>query len=714
MAGGGALMTATVALSDHPIVRSLDASDRAILVRYLEESELDEGACVVREGASDRQLYLLLEGVARVIRRGVDVGSIEPGDHFGELGLITGRERAASIIARSRLRVASMSEQQLARLSADRPDLALQLLRSLMYRIGDRLEAMTDSVGLLLHTQQLRGSSHIDVSVGGVVKAVPIGTLLRDLLPVHIDGYLVVAALVDGRATSLLTPLVTSGSVRALTSAHWEGKRVYRRSLALLLLEAARAVEPPVTVGIDYSLGFAQRIRVRGPGSANRKEVAALLQEHMHRIARDDVPIRRELWAVDDAIAHFRAAGEAGTAELLRTWRLPTVLLVTLGDSRAIDTGPFLPSTTMMSGFEVVADNDGLLLMYGSQGTEPTPTDRIIADARAVSRHTREMTRDHARWLDVLGVSTVGEYNAMCLRGNVSQVIQVAEGFHEKRVGQISDEIRERGRRLKVICISGPSSSGKTTFIRRLRVQLQVNGIRPVALSLDDYYVNRADNPRDAAGEYNYEALSALRLDLLHDHIERLLDGQAVQTPHYDFLSGHSIDAGGPTVQLENDNILMLEGIHGLNPALLPPVAGDKLFRIFICPLAQLPIDTITRVHASDLRLLRRIVRDRHSRGTSAVDSIRRWPSVRAGERRHIYPYQDNAAAVFDSSLIYEMSVLKVYAERYLLEVPRNGPEFTTAFRLLQLTDSFVSIYPDHVPPTSILREFIGDSGFEY
>jgi uridine kinase len=701
-------------LSDHPIVAVLPADDRAVMARYFDEVSVPEGECVVREGAHERELYLVHQGLARVTRRGVDVGTVEAGEHFGELGMITGRERAASVIAHAPLLVSRMSEAQLLALSKDRPDLALMLVRSLMSGIGDKLEAMTDSVGLLLRSQALRNRATIELIVDGEKRVVPTGTLLRDLLPLHIDGYLVVAALFDGRATSLLTPATTSGEVRALTSAHWEGKRVYRRSLALLLLEAARTVEPPVTVRMDYSLGFAQRVRTVGPGSANRSELATKLQERMNHLAREDMPIRRESWAVDAAIAHFESIGERGTAELLRCWRQPTVLLINLGDSLAIDTGPFLPSTTMMAGFEVVTDGDGLLLVYGSQGTESMATDRIIADARAASRHTREMTRDHTRWLGVLGVSTVGEFNAMCLRGSVSPIIQVAEGFHEKRVGTIADEIRERSRKLKLISISGPSSSGKTTFIKRLRIHMQVKGIRPVALSLDNYYVDRADTPRDESGDYDYESLQALRLDLLHEHIRRLLRGEAVHTPRYDFVTGIGTENGGPTLQLEDDHILLVEGIHGLNPALLPPVPRDKLFRIFVCPLAQLPVDRVTRIHASDLRLLRRIVRDRHSRGTSAADNIRRWPSVRRGERRHIYPFQDNADAVFDSSLIYEIAVMKVYAERYLLEVPRNEAEYATAFRLLQLTDSFISIYPDHVPPTSILREFIGESGFEY
>jgi uridine kinase len=289
----------------------------------------------------------------------------------------------------------------------------------------------------------------------------------------------------------------------------------------------------------------------------------------------------------------------------------------------------------------------------------------------------------------------------------------VAEGFQEKKIGSIADEIRERRDELRMVCVAGPSSSGKTTFIRRLRVQLQVNGLRPVGLSLDDYYVDREDTPLDREGKYDYEAFEALRVDLLQDHLGELLDGKTVRLAHYDFALGKSHKAGGPEITLEPQDVLLVEGIHGLNPKLAEKIGVKKLYRVFICPLTQLPFDRCSRVHASDVRLIRRIVRDRHSRGSNAADNILRWPSVRRGERRHIFPFQSQADAVVDSSLLYELSVLKVFAERYLLEVPHGHEAYPTAHRLLRLLDQFVTLYPEHVPPTSLLREFIGGSGFD-
>jgi uridine kinase len=325
------------------------------------------------------------------------------------------------------------------------------------------------------------------------------------------------------------------------------------------------------------------------------------------------------------------------------------------------------------------------------------------------------MIREHRRWLSAMGVTSVGAFNDLCISGQVTQLIRVAEGFHEKRIGQLADVIAAARHQIRVISIAGPSSSGKSTFIKRLKVQLEIDGIRPVGLSLDDYYVDRERTPRGPGGDWDFEALEATDLPLLHDQVGRLLAGQAVRTARYDFLTGTSHPEGRPPLQLQPGDVLMLEGIHGLDPRLLGdiPRAGE-VFRIFIQPATTLPFDRLTRVSATDLRLLRRIVRDRHQRGYSAAENILRWPSVQAGEQEHIFPYHHEADAVFDSTLIYEPAVLKVFAERYLLEVPQSHPAYPTAHRLRSLVDRFVSIYPDHVPPTSLIREFIGGSGFEY
>ncbi|MCP4448486.1 MAG: nucleoside kinase [Myxococcales bacterium] len=460
----------------------------------------------------------------------------------------------------------------------------------------------------------------------------------------------------------------------------------------------------------------AQRVVLPGGSLERNSEIAKQIEIEMRQLAEQNLPLRAEYWTVEEALSYFAECGWAGACQTLEAWRNDAVPLSSYGGVYVIQSGHLADCTGKLKGFGLLPQDDGLLLVYGEEalgkGAQVAPQAPDIATR--VSQHADAFTSEHERWLEALEIRSVGEFNRACLQGDVSQLIRVAEGFHEKRIGQIADAIRERVPFPRVVCIAGPSSSGKSTFIRRLKVQLQVNGIRPVGLGLDNYYVDRLDTPLDSDGKLDYEAFDAIRTKLLQQHLEALLRGERVATARYDFETGQSLPSGGPLLELEPRTLLMMEGIQGLNPRLLKNLPSESVFRIFICPLAQLPFDRVTRTHASDLRLLRRIVRDRHSRGATAADTIARWPSVRRGERAHIFPHQGNADAVFDSSLIYEISVLRGFAERYLLEVPRDRPEYTTAHRLIGLVNRFVTIYPEHVPPTSFLREFVGGSGFEY
>jgi uridine kinase len=593
----------------------------------------------------------------------------------------------------------------------------------------------------IFRDRSLPRRNSVRVSIHGFAHDQPVGLAARQVLPDRMHGKLVVAALVDQKAVSLTTPITSECHLGALTTAHWEGQRVHRHSVALLAVEAARRLQPPVALEMGPSIGFAQRISVSDPAGRPLADLAAELERAMYALVAERAPLLEEWWTVDEAREYFRKQ-ESRAAELLDTWRDPAVALVSYGTAYALQMGPLLPDTGMLGGFHVASGEDVLLLAYGSEASAlplassmfpaaPSPAEPnrrpsgsaaaeesevayVERHARRASVHVANVMLGQERWLEALGVTSVGALNHACVNGEISQLIRVSEGFHEKRIGAIADEIRDRRADVRVVCIAGPSSSGKTTFIQRLEVQLQVNGIKPIGLSLDDYYLDRERTPRDAAGQYDYEALEALDVDLLREQLKRLLDGQAVKTARFDFSTGNSDPRGGKDIQLTSGQVLLLEGIHGLNPHLLATIPAERVFRVFCCPLAQLPFDCLTRVHASDVRLLRRIVRDRHSRGTNAADSIVRWPSVRAGERRNIFPFQHHADAVFDSALTYELNVLRVYAERYLLEVPQDHVAYTTAFRLIRFLDRFVTIYPDHVPPTSILREFIGGSGFRY
>jgi uridine kinase len=472
-----------------------------------------------------------------------------------------------------------------------------------------------------------------------------------------------------------------------------------------MAIEAARRIDPGIKLQLGPSLGFAHIIEVEYGNGYSRGELARMLGEKMRAMVEEDVTYRRERWSVEEARALFRAQGWDSAVRLLRTWRHSTVPLVSCGEVYAVEFGPMVPSTGCFGAFDVV-DNDSDLLLYFGDSERKS---RDLVDAV----HPGRMAREHQQWLRAVGIDSVGAFNDHCITGEVAQIIRISEGFHEKRLSQIADEIVRRQPRIKVICVSGPSSSGKTTFLKRLAVQLQVNGLTPRSISLDNYYVDREFTVRDANGEYDFEAFEALDCKLLEAQLQALVRGETVRLARYDFTTGKSIPSAGPDMHLGPNDVLLVEGIHALNPR-LPISHDDGVFRIFINPVTSLPLDCVTRVSVSDIRLLRRIVRDRHSRAITARDNIARWPSVRRGERAHIFPFQGVADAVFNSSLIYEPAVLKVYAERYLLEVPESDEAYTTAYWLRRVIDKFVAIYPDRVPQTSLLREFIGGSSFEH
>jgi uridine kinase len=702
-----------------PLFAGLVDDDLAVIAAAMVREAWSAGTAIVRRGEHGRDLYVIAAGRVRLSRNEHDLGVLGTGAHFGELSMIGGRERAATATAfgdAATLRLPHPAWQQLV---AAHPATAAELLRRLAEKIGDQLIGMTDSVQLLFDRRSLgqAGTHRVELVVAGrtEVLTVPSGTHLQGLLPSHVGGAPVVAANVGPRPVSLATPVLSALRIEPVTLAHWEGREVWRRSVGLAFLAAARHVAPELRCSLLHSVGGGRVVRIRG--GVVDDAVRAGIEAELLRLIHADEPFLREQWPLDEARAWFAAHGVDDAVAALATARSSTAPVIGLVGTYVHAAGPHTPSTGMLGGVRLHRHPEGLLVEYGAtfQPWLETADDDVVDRELAHPRFRSAMANDHERWLGAMGVDSVGSFNSFCINGRVKELIRNAEGFHEKHIGRIADAIAARGDTVRVIAIAGPSSSGKTTFIKRLTVQLQVNGVRPVALSLDDYYVDRERCPRDEQGDYDFEVLQALDTELLQQHLGRLLAGATVTTAHFDFKTGVSSPAGGPAMKLQPGEVLLIEGIHGLNPALVGaavPVAN--LFRIFVQPALCLPVDPLTAVMPSDLRFLRRIVRDRHARGTKAADNILRWPSVRRGEGRHIFPFQHHADAVFDTSLAYEMGVLKVYGERYLLEVPPDHPAASTAFRLRGLLDNFVAIYPDHVPPTSILREFIGGSGFEY
>ena len=674
-------------LSGSAILSGLSLDDIGGLLGHLEIVSVAAPGLLAREGEHGDGLLFILEGRARAARSEGGLSDLSPGAFFGELTLVGDGRHTATVNALSPMRLARLTPRGFDLLGRSRPATALHLATALLAHAGGEL---------------LRRSR----------RPAPAGTRVRDLVPREVDGALVVAAMLDHLAVPLDAPAVAGATVVPMTTRNWEGREIYRRTAGLVLLEAAhRSGIGRIQIGPSLTSG---RI-VLVEGHPDLPALCPILNAAIDDLVRQDAPVREELWKIEAAIAHFVKEGWEDAAALLAFWHDPMVSLARCGEVVVLAPGPMLPSAGMLRGIEVHLHPGGLVLDFGPVIRTELP--RLPHSTRALElrapRYGADMTQREREWLALLGVTSVGRFNRACVSGQVKDFIHVGEGFHEKRIALIADEVKARGD-VRIIAVAGPSSSGKTTFIKRLKVQLEVDGMHAVELSLDDYYLDRERSPRDASGAHDFEALEALDLALLDEHIRRLLGGERVRTARYDFLTGKSHPGGGSEIQLGAGDVLLVEGIHGLNPALLGEEASRRAFRIFIHPATALPFDRLSTFEPADVRLLRRIVRDRHQRGCPAADNLARWPSVRRGERIHIFPHQPNADAVFDSSLVYEISVLRVYAERYLLEVPRDHPEFSAAYRLRRLMSAFVPVHPDHVPPTSILREFIGGGGFTY
>jgi len=700
------------------LLRGLGADDMSYLASYLEEVQFPAGGTIIREGACDRFMYLVVEGQARVARKELELATLGPGSHIGELSLVTGKPRLASVIAVTPVTAGRLTGDSFDRMSDEAPKLAFRLLSSMMVGLRSSLSEMNESIGMLLRERSLPRRTSVRIRIGDIEREVRTGTEARALLPTEIEGHAVVAALMDRRSVSLSHPLSSDCTIEALSTRHWEGQRILLRSLCLLCLEAAQSLDPPAQLYVGHSIGIAIGLHVLNAGERSPEQLATALSARMEQLAVENTRLDEELWTVEEARTYFSEHGWSDVASLLETWAHDAVPLVTYGLQYALSPGPLVPETGLLSERFRIDWWDGQVVLLpryddGLSGRAQADAPETRQAARRGLRDVAKMTQEQQRWLTTLGVASVGELNNAAIHGRVAELIRVSEGFQEKRIGRIADDAISR-ESTRIICIAGPSSAGKTTFIKRLCVQLEVEGLTPVNLSLDDYYVDRQETVRDADGEYDFEAIEALHLPLLREHTAALLQGKAVRTARYDFVTGKSYPDGGAEIQLRDRDILMLEGIHALNPLLLAEQSGSDVFRIFVCPMITLPFDRLTGVHVSDVRLLRRIVRDRHGRGHSAADTIARWPSVRRGERKHIFPLAHHAEAMFDSSLVYELSVLKVHAERYLAEVPRSHASSPTALRLRALVSAFVPISPDHVPPNSLLREFIGGSGFEY
>ena len=546
-------------------------------------------------------------------------------------------------------------------------------------------------------------------NLGGKL-SVEMGTPLRQIAGRITPGpHPFLAAFVNNRIKELSYRVYTPVTVRFVDITSFAGIRVYQRTAWFLLQKAVKDLYPGRRLHIRHSMGQSGfYCEIEGIDRFSQSETDRLC-DRMRALVEQDLPIERRRMLTSEVRARYAEEGFADKIELLDTRPRLYSDLYTLDDTAGYFYGSLAPSTGYLDLFDLEPCYNGFYLALPLR-TDPDRLNKNVQQEKMFS-----IFQEYQSWVTLMGVPTIGAVNARTLAGDAGGMIKMAEAFHERKFADVADAIQranaERG--IRMVLISGPSSSGKTTSAKRLGIQLGVLGLRPVMISLDDYFVDREKTPLDENGEYDYEALEAIDLELFNDHLRRLMAGQSVDIPRYDFITGRRTQHGTP-LTLDERSILIIEGIHGLNSRLTPSIPDSKKFRIYISCFTSVAMDNLSRIATTDNRLLRRLTRDYKQRGADALHTLSRWASVRRGEERHIFPYQENADVMLNSSLFYEISVLRPYAEKILREVPDTVPEFDEARRMLKFLDNFIPIPSDEIPPTSILREFIGGSSFTY
>jgi uridine kinase len=549
---------------------------------------------------------------------------------------------------------------------------------------------------------------------GGEKRQVEAGTPARALLPARTaKGLPILAVRFNNKVASIERPLDRDGELDFIDMSSRDGGLIYRRSLTFLLIRAIHDLFPDLRVYINHSLNKGYYGEVYNNKLDRQKPIllaesdVARIKERMKALIAEDVPFVRTELPISEAIKRFAAAGLDDKVELLQH-RDPedTISVYYCGDLLNHFYGQLVPSTGLLHAFDIHLCGPGFVLLFPPHG-RPDELPEYVHEERMFAVY-----QEYERWSRILGVRTVAHLNGIIKQGAVKEYILIAEALHEKKLAQIADMITNHPRHPRIVLLSGPSSSGKTTTVKRLSIQMRINGMRPLLLGLDDFFVERERTPRDASGDYDFEAFDAIDVPLLQATVQRLLSGEEVAVPKFDFVQGRPVP--GHKVRLEPGQPLILEGIHALNPGLLPSIPDGMKFKLYISPLTHLNIDDHNRLASSDARLIRRLVRDSRYRGYDAIATLGRWPSVRRGEERNIFPYQNRADCIFNSSLPYEVCVLKQYAVPVLKEVPREHPLHSEAARLLKFMSYFEEIKTDFVPRHSLLREFIGGSAFKY
>lgn len=513
------------------------------------------------------------------------------------------------------------------------------------------------------------------------------------------------SARVNNKVEGMHYRVYNSKDVEFLDMTSSSGSRAYTRTLFFVLCKAVQDIYPATDVVIDIpvSNGFYVDIRLGRPVV---DEDVNIIRRRMQEIIDARMPIRRFTVPTEEAVALFQEKGDVEKVKLLKTSGSIYTTYYKIGDYVDYYYGTLLTNTSQLYLFGLEKYYDGMLLRIPSLKNpdvlgEMTRQDKMF-----------EIFKEHHRWQSILGIRTVGDFNQAIDANHSTDIINISEALQEKKIAKIAEEIASR-KGVKLVLLAGPSSSGKTTSCKRLSIQLAVNGLKPLQISLDDYFVDREKTPKDASGEYDYESIYALDLDLINEQFNALFRGEEVELPKYDFQSGKSKKSGN-RLKMTDNNVLVVEGIHALNPELTAHIPQEQIFRVYASALTTILLDNHNYIPTTDNRLLRRIIRDYKYRGVSAQETIHRWPSVRAGENKWIFPFQENADAMLNTAMLYELAVIKMQAEPLLQQVPENCEEYAEAYRLLKFLKYFKGIPYNNLPPTSLLREFLGGSSFHY
>lgn len=518
-----------------------------------------------------------------------------------------------------------------------------------------------------------------------------------------------VSAKVNNKVESLDFRVYYNKDIEFLDITSSSGMRTYVRSLFFILVKAVEELYPQGSISLEHPISKGYFCKLHIDRTIGLDDVQRIKQK-MQEIIAADIPYTRTESHTEEVVRLFEKRGMMDKARLLDTYGQLYSYYYQLGDTVDCYYSSLVPSTGYIRLFDIVKYYDGLLLRIPNR-ENPTKLEEVVKQEKML-----EVFQEYHRWNQILGISTVGDLNVACNEGHATDLINVSEALQEKKIAQIADEITHRdqdGKRVKLVLISGPSSSGKTTFSKRLSIQLMTNGLKPYPISLDDYFVNRNDTPLDENGKHDFESLYAVDLPFFEEQLTTLLNGGEVELPRYNFTTGKR-EMSGKKLRIDEHMILIIEGIHALNPALTPHIPNENKYKVYVSALTTILLDNHNYIPTTDNRLLRRIIRDYKYRNYSAEETIARWPSVREGEEKWIFPYQENADAMFNSALLFELAVLKDYVEPVLRKVPNRCPEYSEAHRLLRFLNYFVSVQDKELPPTSLLREFLGGSSFQY